>query len=120
MAAGRQTVALTESATAFQRERTFAIMDETLTYAARTKGRMSTEVEAPTAAAPAAIDESHLIRSVIRLAWPVVVQQVSFSMVQLVDTALVGHLGENALAGVRLAGQIFWFSQTGMVAVGIG
>ena len=56
----------------------------------------------------------------MRLAWPVVVQQVSFSMVQLVDTALVGHLGEDALAGVRLAGQIFWFSQAGMVAVGVG
>ncbi len=60
------------------------------------------------------------MRSVIRLAWPVVVQQVSFSMVQLVDTALVGHLGEDALAGVRLAGQIFWFAQSGMVIVGVG
>jgi putative MATE family efflux protein len=69
---------------------------------------------------PGTIDESNLIGSVIRLAWPVVVQQVSFSMVQLVDTALVGHLGEDALAGVRLAGQIFWFSQAGMIAVGIG
>ena len=74
-----------------------------------------------TATAPrVAIDESNLLGSVIRLAWPVVVQQVSFSMVQLVDTALVGHLGEDALAGVRLAGQIFWFAQVGMVAVGVG
>src|SRR3972149_1458262 len=72
------------------------------------------------AAPPAVIDETNLFRSVLRLAWPVVIQQVSFSMVQLVDTALVGHLGENALAGVRLAGQIFWFSQAGMVAVAIG
>jgi putative MATE family efflux protein len=71
-------------------------------------------------AAPELIDESNLLRSVIRLAWPVVVQQVSFSMVQLVDTALVGHLGEDALAGVRLAGQLFWFSQAGIIAVGIG
>lgn len=69
---------------------------------------------------PAAIDEANLVRSVLRLAWPVVVQQVSFSMVQLVDTALVGHLGEDALAGVRLGGQIFWFAQTGMVAVAVG
>src|SRR3972149_6340743 len=69
---------------------------------------------------PAVIDESNLFRSVVRLAWPVVIQQVSFSMVQLVDTALVGHLGEDALAGERLAGQIFWFAQAGMVAVAIG
>jgi MATE family, multidrug efflux pump len=81
---------------------------------------MSAEATDTVAAAPAAIDESNLIRSVIRLAWPVVVQQVSFSMVQLVDTALVGHLGEDALAGVRLAGQIFWFSQAGMIAIGVG
>ena len=81
---------------------------------------MSSEAADAVTAAPGLIDESNLIRSVIRLAWPVVVQQVSFSMVQLVDTALVGHLGEDALAGVRVAGQIFWFSQAGMVAVAVG
>ncbi len=81
---------------------------------------MSSEAAETVVAAPAAIDESNLIRSVIRLAWPVVVQQVSFSMVQLVDTALVGHLGEDALAGVRLGGQVFWFAQAGMVAVAVG
>src|SRR6266508_2716402 len=81
---------------------------------------MSTEAADVAATPSGPIDESNLIGSVIRLAWPVVVQQVSFSMVQLVDTALVGHLGEDALAGVRLAGQIFWFSQAGMVAIGIG
>lgn len=69
---------------------------------------------------PGVIDESKLLRSVVRLAWPVVVQQVSFSMVQLVDTALVGHLGEDALAGVRLGGQILWISMSGLVAVGVG
>ena len=81
---------------------------------------MSAEAVETPAAPPSTIDEAHLIRSVIRLAWPVVVQQVSFSMVQLVDTALVGHLGEDSLAGVRLAGQIFWFSQAGMVALAVG
>jgi putative MATE family efflux protein len=81
---------------------------------------MSQEVAERPRSAPDVIDESHLLSSVVRLAWPVVVQQVSFSMVQLVDVALVGHLGEDALAGVRLAGQLFWFSQTGMVAIGVG
>lgn len=41
-------------------------------------------------------------------------------MVQLVDTALVGHLGEDALAGVRLGGQILWISMSGLIAVGVG
>jgi putative MATE family efflux protein len=81
---------------------------------------MSAEAAEAIAAPPETIDEEHLIRSVVRLAWPVVVQQVSFSMVQLVDTALVGHLGEDSLAGVRLAGQIFWFSQAGMMALAVG
>jgi putative MATE family efflux protein len=81
---------------------------------------MSSEATESVAAAPGVIDEDHLIRSVLRLAWPVIIQQVSFAAVQLVDTALVGHLGEDALAGVRLAGQIFWFAQAGMVAVSVG
>src|SRR3990167_9345077 len=84
------------------------------------RGSMPPDAAETLAAPPPVIDEANLFRSVVRLAWPVVIQQVSFSMVQLVDTALVGHLGENALAGVRLAGQIFWFSQAGMVAVAVG
>lgn len=72
------------------------------------------------AAAPTVLDETNLSRSVARLAWPVLIQQVSFSMVQLVDTFLVGHLGEDALAGVRLAGQVFWFTQAGVLAASVG
>jgi putative MATE family efflux protein len=71
-------------------------------------------------AAPAILDESKLTRSVIRLAWPVVIQQVSFTTVQLVDTFLVGHLGEDALAGVGLASILYWFPLSGMFAIGVG
>lgn len=81
---------------------------------------MSSDAPETAAPPPDVIDESHLLRSVIRLAWPVVVQQLSFATVQLVDTALVGDLGQDALAGVRLAGQIFWLSLSGMTAVGVG
>ena len=38
---------------------------------------MSAESTESVAAAPAVLDEDHLIRSVARLAWPVVIQQVS-------------------------------------------
>ncbi len=76
--------------------------------------------DAPGNAAPGLIDEKDLRGSIIRLAWPVIVQQGSFAMVQLVDTALVGHLGEDALAGVRLGGLLLWFSLSGMMAVGVG
>src|SRR5688572_33503760 len=81
---------------------------------------MSTEAADVAATPSGAIDESNIIGSVIRLAWPVVVQQPSFSMVQVVDTAPVGHLGEDALAGVRLAGQVFWLSQAGIIAIAVG
>jgi putative MATE family efflux protein len=54
------------------------------------------------------------------MAWPVVVHQVSLSMVQLVDTLLVGHLGKDALAGVGLGSIVFWIPQSGIFAVGIG
>jgi putative MATE family efflux protein len=80
----------------------------------------SESIEAPVQQAPALIDEDNLFGSIMRLAWPVVVQQASFAMVQLVDTALVGHLGEDALAGVRLGGQMLWFAMSGMMAVGVG
>jgi putative MATE family efflux protein len=81
---------------------------------------MSSDAPETPPPSPDVLDEAHLLRSVVRLAWPVVVQQVSFAMVQLVDTALVGDLGQDALAGVRLAGQIFWISLSGMTAVGVG
>jgi putative MATE family efflux protein len=68
----------------------------------------------------AMLDEAHLTRSVLRMAWPVVVQQVAFTMVQLVDTLLVGHLGKDALAGVGLGSIVFWLPQSGIFAVGAG
>src|SRR5262249_54017874 len=40
----------------------------------------------------------------LRLAWPIAVSMLSYSIMTLVDTLLVGHLGASALAGVGLAG----------------
>ncbi|MHB8576587.1 MAG: MATE family efflux transporter [Dehalococcoidia bacterium] len=66
------------------------------------------------------LDEDHLDRSVLNLAWPVLVQQVALSLVQLVDTFLVGHLGSDALAGVGLATFIQWTPQAGVFALTAG
>lgn len=66
------------------------------------------------------LDEAHLSRSVLRLAWPVVVQQMGLTFTQLVDTLLVGHLGKGPLAGVGLASIIFWIPLAGSIAIGIG
>ncbi len=40
----------------------------------------------------------------MRLAWPITVSTLSFSIMTLVDTLLVGHLGPAALAGVGMGG----------------
>jgi MATE family multidrug resistance protein len=40
----------------------------------------------------------------VRLAWPIVVSMLSYSMMTLVDTLFVGRLGSSALAGVGLGG----------------
>jgi MATE family multidrug resistance protein len=43
-------------------------------------------------------------RALIRLTWPIAVSSVSFSVMTVVDTLLVGRLGTAELAGVGLAG----------------
>jgi len=39
----------------------------------------------------------------MKIAWPIVVQQVIFSSVNLVDTLMIGQLGETAIASVGLS-----------------
>jgi len=67
-----------------------------------------------------ALDETRLNRSVLELAWPVLVQQLALSLVQLVDTFLVGHLGSDALAGVGIATFIQYTPQAGAFAITAG
>lgn len=50
--------------------------------------------------------ESRPLAELLRLTWPVAVSMLSFSVMTLVDTLLVGHLGAAALAGVGLGGTI--------------
>jgi MATE family multidrug resistance protein len=44
------------------------------------------------------------LRELIRLAWPIAVSTLSYSVMTMVDTLLVGHLGRAELAGVGLGG----------------
>jgi MATE family multidrug resistance protein len=48
--------------------------------------------------------QAHPLRELLRLTWPIAVSTLSYSIMTLVDTLLVGHLGPSALAGVGLAG----------------
>lgn len=51
---------------------------------------------------------------VVRLAWPIMLGMLSQSMLNLVDAAMVGRLGETALAGVGLGGYAM-FMMTALV-----
>src|SRR5215468_6313149 len=58
----------------------------------------------------------HPGRELLRLAWPITVSMVSFSMMTLTSTAFVAHVGADELAGVGLGG-IVGFA---LVCFGIG
>jgi multidrug resistance protein, MATE family len=45
----------------------------------------------------------------VRLAWPIAVSTLSFTIMTLVDTLIVGHLGTAELAGVGLGGTAVFF-----------
>jgi len=51
---------------------------------------------------------SSLFRELVRLAWPITVSTLSFTVMTVVDTAFVGRLGSAALAGVGLGGIAIW------------
>lgn len=50
--------------------------------------------------------EPALVKRVLSLAWPVVLEQTLFAVVGLTDTYVVGHLGASSLAAVGLSNQI--------------
>lgn len=44
------------------------------------------------------------LRELLRLAWPIAVSTLSYSVMTIVDTLLIGHVGRAQLAGVGLGG----------------
>ncbi|MBI3241139.1 MAG: MATE family efflux transporter [Chloroflexi bacterium] len=61
-----------------------------------------------------------MTRRVLNLAWPSVAEQSLITLVGLVDTYIVGHLGAEAIAGVGLGGQILNLIAALFGALGIG
>ncbi|HOT27120.1 MAG TPA: MATE family efflux transporter [Candidatus Ozemobacteraceae bacterium] len=47
-----------------------------------------------------------------QLAWPLALQAMAFSMLALLDRAMVGQLSEAAIAAVGVGGQVLFFAQT--------
>jgi MATE family multidrug resistance protein len=55
-------------------------------------------------------------RELVRLAWPITISMMSFSLMTLTSTAFVAHVGADELAGVGLAGVVGF----ALVCFGIG
>ena len=72
------------------------------------------------AAKVASATGSALRLEVIRLAWPVVVEQLLQTTVAIADVAITGRLGTTALAGSGVALQVFFVVLSGLMSVGIG
>jgi putative MATE family efflux protein len=66
------------------------------------------------------VGTQNLRRSVLQIAWPVVLRTSLNMFVQLVDMAMVGTLGAVPLAAVGLGNQIFFFSVAVVEAFSIG
>ncbi len=59
-------------------------------------------------------------RKLWKLAWPAIMGNISQTLLNLVDTMMVGHVGALAIAAVGLGGQVSWFMMPIMAAVATG
>ena len=61
-----------------------------------------------------------MLGSVVTLAWPTMLEQLTQTAVQYIDTAMVGSLGTDATAAVGATGTVNWMIGSVVSAVGIG
>lgn len=70
--------------------------------------------------APQQTDRRMLRRAILRLAWPVVSEQLLGQVSQMVDMVLVGRLGAMAVAAVGLSNGPYWFLNAVFAGVTVG
>ena len=61
-----------------------------------------------------------ILSFVLSLAWPTMVEQLMQTLVQYIDTAMVGQLGTQATAAVGGTGTVAWLVNSTISALGIG
>jgi len=66
------------------------------------------------------LTKADLPRTVLRLAWPVVLETTFFGLGGIINTILVGRLGASALAAVGLGQQIEFMIQVSFAAITVG
>jgi multidrug resistance protein, MATE family len=64
---------------------------------------------------------TRISRTILKLAWPVVVERLSISVLSAVDAGLVGHfVGADGLAAVGIGALMFWIALSGALAIDVG
>lgn len=84
---------------------------------------MAAEVEAVPPVHVSTLDLSgkRISRTILKLAWPVVIERLSISVLSAVDAALVGHyVGADGLAAVGIGSLMFWIPLSGALAIDVG
>ena len=61
-----------------------------------------------------------MVRVILNLAWPTMLEQMSQSAVQYIDTAMVGALGTQATAAVGATSTVGWLVNSSITAFGVG
>ena len=61
-----------------------------------------------------------IFRTILRLAWPSIVEQLLMMAVGIVSTAFVGHIGARELAAVGLVGMIIVILETVFAGLATG
>lgn len=61
-----------------------------------------------------------ILRTIFCLAWPAFLEQILQTIVQYIDTAMVGRIGAHASASVGLTGAMSWLVISVLLAFGIG
>ncbi len=57
---------------------------------------------------------------IVSLAWPAILAHLTYTVVSLIDLAMVGTLGPAAVAGVGLGGLLLWVAYSAMSSVSVG
>jgi putative MATE family efflux protein len=70
-------------------------------------------------ASPRLYDARQADREIWQIAWPSMLSMVMASLVSLIDIAMIGRLGTEALAAVGYASQYLWLAQSVLFAIGI-
>ncbi len=84
---------------------------------------MSIEAEALPHGPPlgAAVYADSINKTIIKLAWPVILERLSLSVLSAVDAVLVGHyVGSDGLAAIGISALLLWIPLAGALAMDVG